>query len=329
MKVLIISNAISGGGAERSMRILNAELNNKNYSSILVCLNKSDNDAPFSSELILNRKWKTSLIGTLHNFSEFVKVCKTIQPDALIVNCELPELYTAISPFKPREIICVEHTSKPWADRRMLGRVVRLILLFRKARWVTVNRTESRVWPYRNKAMHIGNPVESPQLSVTNAPTEPFVFIGRLREEKGIRVVLDAITNCQQKISVYGTGTLEDELRFKFAKIASFNGFVDRPWQFISPLQTIIINSDYEGDGIVVVEAILAGVPILLRDIPDLRRFNLSDVSYFQNQEDLESKIQQAIMNADVFRADRATRNALSSERSLEKVFLQWRKLLD
>jgi len=88
------------------------------------------------------------------------------------------------------------------------------------------------------------------------------------------------------------------------------------------------VGSEYEGDGIVVVEAILAGIPLLLRDISDLRRFELSENSYFEDQTDLELKISQAVFNPELFRADQKIREKLLKERSLKAVFLQWEELI-
>ena len=142
-------------------------------------------------------------------------------------------------------------------------------------------------------------------------------------------MILDAVTKTGKSLSVFGTGTLEEELKNKYSDVASFNGFIENPWQSISPSQTIIVGSEYEGDGIVVAEAILAGIPILLRDIQDLRRFELSDDSYFKNRKELERKIEQASTNPDIFRANRITREKLFTERSLEVVFSKWKTFIN
>ena len=311
------------------MRILNKEFNLQKIDATLLCLNNSGQDVPLEGEIILGRKWKSGLWGTLANFREFVQIYKFNSPDVLVVNCELPELYAAMLPLRVKRMICVEHTSQPWAGRRKFGRIVRSLLFLRRTEWITVNKGESRVWPLGSHAVHITNPVEAPQLSDSKDSLAPFVFVGRLREEKGIRLILDAVTKTGKSLNVFGNGTLEEELKSKYSDVASFNGFLENPWKSISPAQTIIVGSEYEGDGIVVAEAILAGIPILLRDIQDLRRFELSDDSYFKNREELERKIEQASINPDVFRANQITRDRLFRERSLEVVFSKWKTLIN
>jgi glycosyltransferase involved in cell wall biosynthesis len=328
MEILILSNSISGGGAERSMRILNKELNQQGFNSTLLCLNNSGQDIALDHEIILSRKWKSGLLGTFTNFQEFIFIYKGKSPDVMIVNCELPELYAAIIPLSIKRIICVEHTSKPWAGRRKLGWIVRSLLFLRKTKWVTVNDEEFQVWPLGSRAVHIANPVDQPQLSISTISSAPFIFIGRIREEKGIKMILNAMANTENRINVFGSGTLEDELMAQFAGIATFNGFVENPWQYVSANQTIIVGSEYEGDGIVVAEAILAGIPILLRDNPDLRRFELSENSYFKDQTELEIKIKHVDLNPDLFLADQNIRKRLLKERSLGAIFLQWKELI-
>ena len=141
-------------------------------------------------------------------------------------------------------------------------------------------------------------------------------------------MILNAMANTENRINVFGSGTLEDELMAQFAGIATFNGFVENPWQYVSANQTIIVGSEYEGDGIVVAEAILAGIPILLRDNPDLRRFELSENSYFKDQTELEIKIKHVDLNPDLFLADQNIRKRLLKERSLGAIFLQWKELI-
>ena len=183
MNVLIISNSISGGGAENSMRLLNEELIVKGIDSILLCLNNSGNDVALNGEVILGREWRTGIVGTFKNFQAFVTTLKERHPSTVIANCELPELYIAFSPTRIRNLISVEHTSMPWAGRRSIGVIVRFLLRFRKTTWVTVNRTQNGIWPYGNDSTFIPNPVAAPTLDESRESKSPFVFVGRLRAE--------------------------------------------------------------------------------------------------------------------------------------------------
>jgi glycosyltransferase involved in cell wall biosynthesis len=328
MKTLIVLNSISGGGAESSMRTINKSLRDQGLDSTIVCLNDSGGDIGLDGEIILGRAWKSGMKSTFINFVDFIKVYSKIRPDVVIANCELPELYVALNPLRTKRLICVEHSSKSWAGRRPLGAIVRVLLIFRRSFWVTVNREKLKIWPLNNSATFIPNPVEIPTLSIDSAEHNPFVFVGRIREEKGIRLVLEAISKANQRITIYGYGELEEELREKYANCAEFHGFVENPWNHISPDQTIIVASEYEGDGIVVVEAILARVPILVRDNVDLRRFGLDNASYFSDVENLRVKIKKASLDTKALRPSQSLIDTYINERKTSSVVAKWAKLL-
>ena len=328
MRILIVANSISGGGAERSMRIINKELRSHGHESILLCINNSGSDIADEGEVILRREWNSGFVGTASSFFDFFKQLRKLAPETIIVNCELPELFSALAPFSVEKFIVVEHTSNPWAGRKRLGFLVRVILNLRKPTWVTVNKKQKGIWPLNRESIFIPNPVESPKLSSNLSPSAPFVFIGRLRKEKGIRMILDAISAERQEIDVFGSGELEDELRGRFLNGVHFKGFVENPWQYVNQNQTLIVASEYEGDGIVIVEGILGGLPILLLDNVDLRRFKLSDSSYFENVEELRRKIGGISSDRDLYRPDAGVKEIYKSERNLNSVMANWSELL-
>ena len=140
----IVSNAISGGGAEKSMLALHQSFLKSGMKSSLIALNQSINPQTVPHVTELNRKWKSGLINTWSNYLDFKKLVKTIDPDVLILNCELPELYGAMLSHKCK-IICVEHTTKPWKGKKILGIFVRLLLRFKKVDWVTVVNTQEKI----------------------------------------------------------------------------------------------------------------------------------------------------------------------------------------
>jgi glycosyltransferase involved in cell wall biosynthesis len=222
----------------------------------------------------------------------------------------------------------VEHTSKPWAGRKLMGYVVRRILLIRKSHWVTVNSSQKYIWPYRTVAIYIPNPVKIPSLATVAIAPRDFVFVGRLRPEKGIAEILTAISEEKKSIDVFGSGYLEEELKEIYSNVAVFHGFVEEPWQFISPEQVLVVASEYEGDGRVIVEGILARVPILLIDNIDLRRFKLPDRNYFSDAEDLRSKLTACLSHKDDYRPTIERIMELKAERDVDSVVDTWAKLL-
>ncbi len=328
MRILIVTNSLSGGGAESSMRLINQQIRIAGYDSTLICLNKTEGETLNSGEIELERKWKAGLFQTVANYTNFLKELKKVKPSVVIVNCELPELYAALTPIRLDRVICVEHTSKPWATREFLGRIVRQLLRIRKADWVTVNKAQDRIWPYAMKSTFIPNPVATPHLSNEKPSKSNFVFIGRLRKEKGIELILEAISSEGHIIEVYGSGNLQEKLITKYSSAAIFHGFVKDPWKSINSNQILVIASEYEGDGKVIVEGILAGVPMLLLDNIDLRKFELEDANYFLDLENLKVKMRQSLEDRRRFRPSSEITTYLRDERDLKTVVGIWKSLL-
>lgn len=328
MKILIVSNSISGGGAEKSMRTINQEIGKLGVDSTLICLNNSGNDQGSDREVILDRAWKSGVLSTFKNYRDFSKIVHEEEPNIIIVNCELPELFAALLPSVSAQIFCVEHTSMPWAGRRLMGGLVRFLLKARGAKWVTVNRNQQYVWPFRECANYIPNPVPTPITAIDKQGANRFVYLGRLRTEKGVTTILEAVAEANTRIDIFGAGNLEEQLKNKFGTVAHFHGFHENAWSQIQRSQTLIVASEYEGDGIVIVEAILAGLPILLLDNQDLRRFQLPEINYFRDKSHLVKKLSMAIGNPEQFRVTSKKMNEYKSERSIENVLEKWLHIL-
>lgn len=328
MKVLIVSNALSGGGAERTMRWLNREFNSNSIDSILVCLNNSENESPTLNEIVLQRNWKDGFSRTIDNLKEFNRVIRKFEPSVVIINCELPELFMSMCTYRVKHLFCVEHTSRPWDRRRAMGVFVRFALRIRGASWITVNSAQERIWPFGNKFRVIANPVEKPNISHANTSENALAFVGRLREEKGIQLILRAVLKSEASIDIFGSGDLEVELKRKYSHIAKFHGFVSNPWNEIERNQTVIIASQYEGDGIVVVEAMIAGLPLLLIDNKDLRRFALPDKHYFKDEQELIRKIKLVKQNKSEFLVQSEKIEEYLMQRNPSRVLKTWLEVL-
>ena len=289
----IITNSLSGGGAENAMRLLHISLPTKLNSHLIALNGKTRIDQEVSRSTVLKREWGTGIFRTISTFFSFQKLIWDLNPNTLIVNCELPELFVAFTPFRKKRIICVEHTSKPWLKRRILGYIVRNILKLRKTDWVTVSKNDLNVWCAKNRALHIPNPVLAP---ILGNPVRDLsaLLIGRLTDGKRPDWAIAATGKSGISLNVFGDGHLLNSLKqLAVAKACEvkFHGYVDNCWSLVSNRDILLMPSAFEGDGIVVVEAILAGLPILAADNSDLRRFGLPEDCYCSNEEEMTEKL--------------------------------------
>lgn len=331
LTIAIISNATSGGGAEKSMMVLHEEFLRVGLESNFVALNKNLPINGVPKVTILNRRWKSGVRATVNNYFEFKKIIKSIDPKILILNCELPELFGSLINFRG-PIICVEHTTYPWHKKRNLGKIVRLILRIKKVQWVTVIKDNKKIWFGKNAIMYIPNPYVP--LSKTNKLSiQPpsLVFIGGMKKNKRPKWVIEAGIKSNLKVHVYGDGPLKINLeeKYKNFKKIKFHGFQLGIWETLPTNALVVIPSEFEGDGMVVMEAILSGSPVALAENEDLKRFQLDAKHYFKDISELCEVIKKYEKNNfnELIPSDSFKSNLMST-RSLNIITGKWLELI-
>jgi glycosyltransferase involved in cell wall biosynthesis len=332
LTLAIVSNATSGGGAEKSMMALHEEFIRAGLDSNFVALNKNLPINSVPKVTILNRSWKSGVRSTINNYFDFKKTIRSINPNILILNCELPEMFGSLIIFKGK-IICVEHTTFPWHKKRNLGKIVRLILRIKKVQWVTVIKDNKKIWFGKNAIAYIPNPYVS--LSKNNKPpSQPpsLTFIGGMKKNKRPEWVIEAGIKSDLKVHIYGDGPLKIILEEKYknlTKSIKFYGFQLGIWETLSLNTLVVIPSEFEGDGMVAMEAILSGSPVALAENQDLKRFQLEDKHYFKDIKQLCEIIKKYEKNnfKDLIPPDSLKTN-LSSARSLNTITTKWIELL-
>ena len=105
---------------------------------------------------------------------------------------------------------------------------------------------------------------------------------------------------------------------------ATFLDFQIDPWGKIRQGDLLVVPSAFEGDGLVVLEAIQRDVPLLLADIPDFRRFGLPGSNYCVSVDDYCDRITQFSNNLGNLVVSNSIKIELVSERSAEKVLARF-----
>lgn len=333
--VLIVANSFSGGGAENSMMTLHKAFLGKGITSNFLAIN-SDGKKPstISNIYCLDREWHAGIFKTISAMFRFKRKLAEISPDVIIINCELPELFAAFTNVRDSKIICVEHTTKPWLNRRILGRAVRGILQIKQSKWVTVVSDRNSIWAIKAVPNQIPNPFSLNISTAANYPTNKLkgiVYIGRFRREKRPEWAIQAAIETQLPINLFGDGEIFLELKAKYLKNQSvvFNGYVENPWELLSEDVLIVAPSEFEGDGLVVVEAIIRRKPIALAENSDFRRFKLPDLNYFNSVGELVTKINDAKKHSFVnLTPSKRISSELEQSRDIDAVVAKWKNLL-
>jgi glycosyltransferase involved in cell wall biosynthesis len=105
-------------------------------------------------------------------------------------------------------------------------------------------------------------------------------------------------------------------------------GFVKDPWSEFQSGDLLIIPSKNEGDGLVLIEAVQRGIPVIVNDIPDLARFGFQNLNYFKESSHLIKTIIASKENLNQFIVSTEIADGLLNDRKPEKVGNKWLNFL-
>ena len=336
-RIVIVTNSLTGGGAERAMNLISNALSRDGHQVTLITINKSAFDLIQNecSVITLDREDNSGIMGTALALSAFVKSVMRIKPDICFINCDLPELFACFLPFKSN-IIVIEHANPAWSTRKNFGKFVRQILRFRDVTFVAVS-SHLRIWPTNfapewilPNIIPISQRVNS--LSGHDSQIRRLVFIGRLaRVQKRPDWILDIAKIVQLPTKFIGSGAELDSLKIKAGVLevdAEFSGHILDPWTELREGDLLIVPSSFEGDGLVILEAISNNIPLLISDISDFRRFHLQEEVYCNSIQDFADRISLYSNRLDdlIVPIDDAVR--ILETRGIEKVLERWNSLI-
>jgi len=296
--IMFVTNSLTGGGAERSINLVSNELALRNWNVALVPVNKGEPDLiQINSQIYpLNRAQGNALLGTIRAIIVLNIVTRKFKPSVVVLNCDAPE-FLGLFLFKRVKLVIVQHSSHPWSTRRRLGTIVRKLLSFKTQYFFAVSE-HLNIWPDGNNPYRvIQNPI-SPNMSEKiffgACPLSRIVFIGRMSKEKCPEIPLEISSLSGLPVVMIGDGELQAKLADHYKKYQSqinWTGQLHNPWENINPGDVLIVPSSFEGDGLVVLEGLQRGIPMLVSDIPDFRRFNFPEINYCSSIEDYYSRL--------------------------------------
>lgn len=334
-RVMFVTNSLSGGGAERATNILvNAMMDYGNQVS-LVAVNHGPRDLiePKCQIFELKRKWQGGVISVLVAQIKLQKAIWKFKPQYLVLNCDIPELLGSMT-IGRHKLIAVEHATYPWINRIGLGKLTRKLLGARNTKWVAVS-DHLTIWGLNSLPnISICNAtVSHPNTQKTSSgKIKRLNYVGRLSREKQPIWALDIAKQTNLPIRIFGDGLLKSELQ-EYAQINNidieFAGFVLNPWAFFSEGDLLLVPSSFEGDGLVVVEAITNRIPLIVNNIPDLNRFKLEKRNYAASAEEFSKVILENLNMIELFVTKELKTLEILEDRDPIKVSQKWSEFLD
>ena len=339
-KIMVVTNSLTGGGAERSMNLACNELTRRGWPVALVPINSgpSDQVIPSCEVFPMERKWRGSWLGTFVGMRRFYLVVKMWKPDVIVLNCDLPELFGATL-LSRHNLVVIEHVDRPWITRIMFGRIIRRLLRLRRSKWVTVS-SHLTIWPdSRNADAVLPNSILLSRTTTFKSPpmlqtghVRRLIFIGRLAPQKRPDWLIEIGEKTSLVVEVIGEGYMRKAMESAATTRSvdmNFRGRISDPWNLLEDGDLLIVPSEYEGDGLVVIEGMHQEIPMLLADIPDFRRFKLPEEHYCKNVSDFIYSINRFKENISSLRAPNEVARQILNSRTPESVGDAWEDFLN
>jgi glycosyltransferase involved in cell wall biosynthesis len=296
--VWLLLSRLERGGLERVQLNLADSLRRRGYDVRLVAgrLTAGVGTAHETLEIARRGAWHfpIGLVRALHR--ERPAIVFTTSND---VACLL--LLLRCVAFRSLRVVVTQHLSLSEPRRKARGlRRVKLEIIRNAMRWLLPRadrivavcsdlaldmQHELGVDPERIEVIY--NPVVTPDFEARmdapvswpwpdrNLPT--LIFVGRLAREKRLDLLLKAFCELRlaypARLLILGAGPQEPEVRAwidarNLATDCKVCGFTEDPLPFIRLADALVLPSDYEGFGIVLVEAMACGTQVVATDCP-------------------------------------------------------------
>jgi glycosyltransferase involved in cell wall biosynthesis len=299
--ILHIIDGLPGGGAERVVLTLAGEMARRGHDVTVASLRKQcDYPIPDGVHLLLV---EDSYRGPFKRQTEIRRRARqldlalqqhygTRHVDLAVSHLPKTDRIVAACPFLAQAWLCLhcaieagqlqdKHGMKRWLKQRQLIRTYSGRKLVTVCQALQQDVTTCGIRPLRMETIY--NPFDLGairQLANASCPLsgEPFLLhVGRMNQQKRHDRLLEAfsLSNYAGKLVLLGQGSEEtlqqlaaQAERLGIAERVVFAGFSDNPYAYMRAAQALVLSSDYEGFGNVLVEALICGTPVISTDCP-------------------------------------------------------------
>jgi len=104
---------------------------------------------------------------------------------------------------------------------------------------------------------------------------------------------------------------------------------VQDPWEFVTNGDLLLVPSRWEGDGLVVLEALQRKVPIIISSIDEFKRFQLPNINYADDTHNFVRLILAHLDSCEVFKVNSGAVEQILSDRNIQTICSKWVSLIN
>ena len=288
-KIVFLIDNLKGGGAEKAVKIILEGLYENGLNPIVVLL-EEQLDYTLNPDIEL---YSLSKEMTKYNFLQLgfklLKLLKKLSPDIVYAtNTKAQVLLLFTKPlFKTQRVINIQvDLTKQYENKKYLFNIYnKLLKNADKYSFISYGIYENLKDKIPAKPnIFIPNPIdfsEIDSLKIENIEDKykyiyekkVFITIGRLTEQKGQWILLEAFSKIKEdsNLVILGSGEKEEKLKrlvvdLDIEKRVFFLGFQNNPFKFLYNADIFVLSSLWEGFGNVIIEAMRCGLPIISTD---------------------------------------------------------------
>lgn len=317
-KVVFFINSLAGGGAERILTTIIAELQSKFIVTLVLMEDRIEYIIPNNIKVIyLNKnKLNSSGLTKVLNIGLFAyklaKVCNIVDADYCFSLTSRPNLINSLSKLfgnKSKTILYeVATPSIQYSQKNITSLVAKSLIkiLYPKCNTLVANSLgvtqdlKENLF-IKNKIKTIYSPIDVEDIKKLSKKEVSlncdkdcikFITIGRLDYGKNHKMMINSFSKIYNKktiLYILGEGELKNELLNLVSKLnlnerVIFLGFDNNPYKYLNQSDIFLFTSKFEGFPTVLIEALACNLPIISTDCPNGPREILDSIEDYDKQ---------------------------------------------
>lgn len=270
------------------------------------------------------------------SISQLKRIISDYHPDVIHAHDFTSSVIASLTNTKVPIVSHIHHNA-PWLKQAGLNSILYLLSSKRYKTILGVSEAIFKEYIFGNliinKTKVISNPIDTNVIieKSKNGKNDYYdlVFLGRLSTPKNPLKFIDLVSSLARrrtelKVAIIGSGELDQACKIKIKELSLENnidmlGFMDNPYGIVRKAKILCMTSDWEGYGLVAVEALALGTPVIAYPVGGLKEIvNSSCGSLVSNDREYIKEIDKMLSDKEYLKVKSI--NSIKRAKSLENI---------